>query len=296
MLSSLVHLGPLALLRPAVNFANRMTAAPGQEWGPRTIPDSQLIYVISGQAALTLGNEQFQLQSQDCVFYGSDSPHRLVSSVSDPCTFASIHFSWHKESPEPIHPMPGIHHCLESELAQPATSYAFHMQGHGDIIFPHHFVIPNLDSLFLQIVREYRFEELGYASVLRAVLTQLIVVIVRHQLTGLNTSGPRSRIAPALEAIRKQPNARWTAEELAGLCGYHPTYFAALFREGTGHSPKHYLVLERIRKAKQLLLEAGTIDEVAEKMGYTSIHYFCRNFKSVTGMTPSEFKRQSIVL
>ncbi|WP_376774375.1 helix-turn-helix domain-containing protein [Paenibacillus eucommiae] len=55
-----------------------------------------------------------------------------------------------------------------------------------------------------------------------------------------------------------------------------------------------YLILERIRKAKLYLLEADSVEKVAERLGYTSIHYFSRNFKEVTGFTPTRFKQHSI--
>ena len=29
--------------------------------------------------------------------------------------------------------------------------------------------------------------------------------------------------------------------------------------------------------------------QISEQLGYTSIHYFSRQFKKVTGMTPSEY-------
>lgn len=291
-----VHVGRLSHLKPTVNFANRLTTFPGQEWGPRTIPDCQLLYVISGKAVLYLGLQEMKLTPGDCVFYGANSPHRIVSSELDPCTFTSIHYSWNNESPEPVPPHAKIRKCTAQELQISAQSYMIHVHGHGEIKFPHHFTKPNLESLFMQIVREYRFEELGYESVLRGLLTQLLVVILRHQINGHSSSATWRKIAPALEAIRKQPNIDWRTEELAAACGYHPTYFTVLFKETTGHSPKHYLVLERIRKAKHMLLEAETIEEVAEKLEYTSVHYFCRNFKTITGLTPTQFKQQSIEL
>jgi AraC-like DNA-binding protein len=131
---------------------------------------------------------------------------------------------------------------------------------------------------------------------MRGLLTQLITIIIRNEMNGKYSSGERRKIAPALEAIRKQPNINWSSCELAELCGYHPTYFASIFRETIGSSPKHYLIQERIRKAKQLLLEVKTIEEVSVKLGYTSLHYFCRNFKTVTGLTPTEYKIQSLEL
>lgn len=286
-----VHVGSLAQLRPVVNFANRMSTAPGQAWGPRTIPDCQLIYVISGQAELALGPERMQLGAGDCVFYGAASPHRLVSSDTDPFTFASIHFSWDNDSPDPVHPGQGIAQVPVDALSEQAAAYVVHVPGHGDVAFPHRFALPNLEGLFLHIVREYRDEAPGFGSVLRGLLTQLIVLVVRHRIDGWRGGASRSKIEPALEAICIQPHKNWKMEELARLCGYHPTYFASLFRETTGHSPKHFLVLERIRKAKQLLPDARSIEEVAYRLGYASVHYFCRNFKEVTGTTPSEYRQ-----
>jgi AraC family transcriptional activator of mtrCDE len=296
MIDRKVRVGLLSQIKPTVNFANRMTASPGQDWGPRTIPDCQLVYIISGHAKLILGPQTYLLSAGDCVFYGIDSPHWLISSESDPFTFTSIHYSWDKDSPDPVHPVTDIRNAAAADLGNPAVRYIIHVDGHGEVEFPHYFAFSNLDSLFLQIVREYRFEEYGYSSVLRGLLTQLLTVIIRHQINGQYSSAARRKIAPALEAIRKQPHIAWKTTELANLCGYHPTYFAALFYESTGHSPKHFIILERIRKAKQLLLEAESIEAVADQLGYASVHYFSRNFKSVTGLTPTQFKQQSLEL
>ncbi|MFD0960162.1 AraC family transcriptional regulator [Paenibacillus chungangensis] len=293
---SRVHVGNLSTIRPTVNFANRSVSLPGQQWGPRTIPDSQLLYVVSGSAVLTLGNQQIHLAAGDCVFYGSNSPHKIISSVADPSTLASIHFSWDQESPKPISPIGNILACSDNELTLPTQTYTIDVDGYGNFVLPNHFVISDLESYFNQVIREYRFEEKGYATTLRGLMMQLLVVIIRHQINGYFSSTDWRKIAPALEAIRKQPQLDWTIAELANLCGYHPVYFTEIFKETIGYSPKRYLILERIRKAKQYLLEAESIEKVADLLGYSSIHYFSRSFKEITGYTPTEFKQLSIHL
>ncbi|MBS4217549.1 AraC family transcriptional regulator [Bacillus sp. FJAT-49711] len=287
------NVGLLSTLKPTVNFANKMAAKGGQIWGPRTISDCQLIFVISGKATLTLGESTFLLNAGECVFYGENSPHKLVSSASDPFTFMSIHFDWNGKSSEPIHPLHGIMDC---KLTENVTLYKIRIDEQREIIFPHHFIMPSIDSLFSNIVREYRYEEPGYTFILRGLLTQLITLIIRNDINGNLSLGERRKIAPALESIRKQPEKNWTIQELAEICGYHPTYYASIFKESTGYTPKQFLINERIRRAKQFLLEAKTVEEVSMKLGYTSIHYFCRNFKSITGLTPTEYKLQSLVL
>ncbi|GAB2565023.1 AraC family transcriptional regulator [Gracilibacillus alcaliphilus] len=291
-----VHdVGKLSQLHLKVNFANSMTAALGQAWGPRTIPDNQLIYVRSGKAKLILGSNTYQLEAEDCVFYGPNCPHQLIADEREPFTFASIHFEWNDVSPVPVHPMNAIKPCTKQELSGNIPDFQLYMDGYGKVCMPSRFTL-HVEELFMKIVREYRFEEQGYMVVLKGLLTQLLTIILRHQIQGKYTSADRRKIAPALEMIRKQPQKNWTMDELASLCGYHPTYFASIFKKATGHTPKHYLILERISKAKRLLIETETVDEVAYQLGYTSVHYFCRNFKFVTGLTPTEYKLQSIEL
>ncbi len=46
----------------------------------------------------------------------------------------------------------------------------------------------------------------------------------------------------------------------------------------------------KIDAAKQLIrTEQMNFTQISEKLGYSSIHYFSRQFKKVTGMTPSEY-------
>ncbi|MDF2661286.1 MAG: AraC family transcriptional regulator [Paenibacillus sp.] len=46
----------------------------------------------------------------------------------------------------------------------------------------------------------------------------------------------------------------------------------------------------RIERAKQHIREdTCNVTEIAERLGYTSIHYFSRQFKKATGMAPSEY-------
>jgi AraC-like DNA-binding protein len=151
--------------------------------------------------------------------------------------------------------------------------------------------IAELEPLFSRIVKEYQLEQPGYAFVLRALLIELIAVLVRYVL---NRSAARkaSRIESALQTMLIHPEYQWTVEQLAGLCGYHPIHFTKLFKEEMGRTPKHYLISERMKRAKQMLLEGQTLGDIAEQLKYTSIHYFSHQFKKETGLTPSEFRQQ----
>ena len=57
--------------------------------------------------------------------------------------------------------------------------------------------------------------------------------------------------------------------------------------------PAHYIQLYRVEKSKELLLNSSaTIEEIAVAVGFANASYFCKVFKSLTGMTPSEFAQK----
>ena len=68
------------------------------------------------------------------------------------------------------------------------------------------------------------------------------------------------------------------------------TLLKKLFSDNTGCGIIDYFSLMKINAAKQLIREGGmNFSQIAERLGYHSIHYFSRRFKKTTGMTPTEY-------
>lgn len=67
---------------------------------------------------------------------------------------------------------------------------------------------------------------------------------------------------------------------------------SALFAATEGITLEHYVIQRRIEKAKQCLLQTDlSFTEVAFQLGYSSVHHFSNQFKQVTGLTPSAYKK-----
>lgn len=63
-----------------------------------------------------------------------------------------------------------------------------------------------------------------------------------------------------------------------------------LFREKNNCGVIDHFSHMKIESAKELIRENRlNFTQIAESLGYTSIHYFSRQFKKITGMTPSEY-------
>lgn len=63
-----------------------------------------------------------------------------------------------------------------------------------------------------------------------------------------------------------------------------------LFREKENCGIMDYFAKMKVKAAKQLIRDNHlNFTQISEKLGYSSIHYFSRHFKKITGMTPSEY-------
>lgn len=64
-----------------------------------------------------------------------------------------------------------------------------------------------------------------------------------------------------------------------------------LFSEATGITIEQYFILQKIEKAKELLVyDELSLTQIAWELGYSSVAHLSSQFKKVTGLTPSHFK------
>ena len=92
--------------------------------------------------------------------------------------------------------------------------------------------------------------------------------------------------------LYRQKNLRIT--EVASELATNKTYVSILLNNLSGESFTSLITRYRVEYAQKLLREHPDmlLDEVAEQSGFSSRTTFFRNFKSLTGLTPQEWKRQ----
>lgn len=82
-----------------------------------------------------------------------------------------------------------------------------------------------------------------------------------------------------------------TIHEIAKHLHLSRTYISKLFKRETGDSIMGYIIKFRIRIAKKIMEKHPDlmIYEISSQVGYSDQNYFCRVFKSATGLRPSEY-------
>ncbi len=93
----------------------------------------------------------------------------------------------------------------------------------------------------------------------------------------------------ALQYIQRNYRQPITLTELALECNLGTSRLSELFRGAFGLSPLQYISWLKTQKAKQLLEHSDmNVSEVAEYLGFESIHYFSRFYKKQTGVCPTQ--------
>jgi len=83
--------------------------------------------------------------------------------------------------------------------------------------------------------------------------------------------------------------------EAAAQLGMPETRFSRFFRKATGNSYTDFVNRIRIHRACHLLMETEKlVADICYEVGFNNVANFNRRFLEAKGMTPSEFRRQSV--
>ena len=82
------------------------------------------------------------------------------------------------------------------------------------------------------------------------------------------------------------------SEELSGALKMEYSGLSKLFSSVEGTTIERYFNLQRLERAKELLVyDEMSIAQIADQLGYSSIHHLSNQFTQYLGMSPSHFKK-----
>lgn len=86
-----------------------------------------------------------------------------------------------------------------------------------------------------------------------------------------------------------------TLTTISRIVNYNEAYISRLFKQINGMGISEYISLERIHKAKELLVTtADSMQNIATATGFDTAQYFSLVFKKTTGVSPSEYRRSHL--
>ena len=155
---------------------------------------------------------------------------------------------------------------------------------------------PRLATLMQLVGEETRTQRPARELVLERLLEVLLIEALRcdgetASAPGLARGLGDERLAVALRALHARPEYSWTVEQLAAEAALSRSAFFARFSRTVGMSPMEYLLAWRMALAKRLLRdnELG-MDQVAERVGYSSASTFSTAFARHAGVPPARYR------
>lgn len=98
------------------------------------------------------------------------------------------------------------------------------------------------------------------------------------------------RIQQAIEFIVAQAPAQPSLEDIASAVHLSPYHFQRMFQQWAGVSPKKFIQFINIERAKTLLDQHKTLQQVSLEVGLSGSSRLHDLFVSIEGMTPGQYK------
>ncbi len=116
--------------------------------------------------------------------------------------------------------------------------------------------------------------------------------LIDSHMSGLIEKIKQHIIRKARNEVSAEEKKLNLSNYLSGKLNYEYTHLSSLFSSVEGRTIENLYIEQRIEKAKELLIYGlMTLSEIAFELEYSSTAHLSSQFKKVTGLTPSHFKK-----
>ena len=229
----------------------------------------ELLYVHNGTLTVAFADSVCTLSAGDLILCAPDSEHAKRLSKDSACNYLSISFDMELSEPQLL--LGHVFHCtngVRDALYKIIEECTMHSPQAQTLMLCHlQEIITRLCLLCNELEEEHTFLSLNQNS--QSDLLQQILAYMEEKVTEPITI------------------------EIRNIYFMSRTSLQALFKMYLHNSPKSYLLNIKLQKSKELIREnQHTISEIADMLGFSSIHYFSRLFKKYFELSPSEYAKE----
>jgi AraC-like DNA-binding protein len=144
------------------------------------------------------------------------------------------------------------------------------------------------------ILKEQKNPGAYHEEYARGVLNMLLLLIAREERPE-KAPERKSRIGEVIRYIHSHYQEEISLEMLAQMFYVSPYYLCREFKKSTNSTIVRYINVTRIMNAQRKFMETSkNITDISRETGFSNLTHFNRVFKSVTGMSPSQYRRQFV--
>ncbi len=271
-----------------IKFFEYTDGRPGPYCGMHWHEHLEMIYVMKGKISTHCNGDTFLCEEGDIILINSSELHGY-SLVETPihlfCVLMDLSL-------------------LQSRFITQYESMYLAPIFNNNILF--HNKIKNDDMIkkyFEMLIKENKGKKTGYEFAIKSALYGIICQLMRNNIKQLlspteDQSKKRNlkNINKVIDYIEINYSEPIDLDVMANILGVTKYYFCRFFKEMTGSTPIDYLNNYRIHKSTMMLTETNAnIIDIAMSVGFNDSNYYSKVFKSIIGMTPSQYRRKTAV-
>jgi len=107
-----------------------------------------------------------------------------------------------------------------------------------------------------------------------------------------NTKDYPVHIAACLHYVQNHLHERLRIEDIAGALGLSRDHLSRLFSKTIGTPLHQYILNEKIKEARSLLIQGYPIDKISYTLCFSSESHFINSFRKFYGVTPKAYLKQ----
>lgn len=242
----------------------------------------ELIYILEGEVQVRINSQRYEASPGSLIFISQLEAHELGILKYPYKRFYLL-----------IKPQ-----LFQSVITDPRLSSIFKYRPEN---FRHILVLDKdkrdvVTSLFTEIKRELD-SSLDFNLMRASALLQLLFI---HLYRDYNRSFPLTDVSKSMNTIHQIQKyvdehciEPVTLKKVSDMFFIDMCYLSRLFKRTCGFSFKEYLILKRLSKAKDLLVEEDmSITKVCTYSGFGNVNHFIRIFKKIEGISPFQYRKK----
>lgn len=230
----------------------------------------EITYVDQGELLTYIDDREFILTQGNFIFYAPNQYHTQKNNAKEPISFLTISFEMDFEQEELF--LNKIFNCSH-----------------------------NLKSILEKILLEKDYNGLYSPDLIICYLKEFIIELLRelsnqNNLKKLHTSMQANTnnnyVNLTLEYIYQNFNKKITISDIAHMISISESYLSRIFKDVMGVTIIEYINNYRLEKSKEYIKSTElNLTQIAEILGFNSIHYFSKQFKKKYEMSPITYSK-----
>lgn len=232
-------------------------------------PYYELVYIDNGQLETTVEGVDYTLKKYDMMIYYPGQFHTQSTLDDQTCSYLTIIFR------------------MDDLISEEMKNRIYKTR-------------KDIYQVLCRFMKAVQTED--YLNHELAILYLKEIIVLLHQFdhkeeeeAGLNPLQQHyesTLLNEILVFIKNNVYTAFTVEDLCTKFCISRSSLQNLFRNNLDISPKQYISLTKLNQAKILIQQhSRTITEISDMLGFASIHYFSRKFKTQYGLSPTDYSK-----